>query len=332
MVVAIVGASVAGASLAYCLAKRGIEVVVYDKATFPRAKACGEGLLPPGVDALREMGLTPPDVPSVRGLRFVSGSDSVEADFPAGHGLVVRRERFDAWLVAQARAAGAVIHEGTPAPDLDADVIVAADGIHSRYADGRPDEPRRIGFSTHADGIETGGRVEVRFCRDGELYLAPGGLAAALMRADRFRAVDDGDAFRHLGLSITPTSPVLSMSPLGLDVREIVRGNLLLIGDAAGAPDPITGEGMSLALRSALVAAEAIARGRLEEYAAWRREEGDAVRRFGRLLLAMGRRAKTFVPRLRRRPEVLAQLVEVAVGRRRLGAIPIKSWLKLLAG
>ncbi len=331
MVVAIVGASVAGASLGYCLAKRGIEVVIYDKATFPRPKACGEGLLPPGVAALREMGLVPPEFPAVRGLRFVAqNGESVEADFPAGNGLVVRREQFDAWLVQQARAAGADVREGTPAPDLDADVIVAADGIHSRFADGRPDEPLRIGFSTHADGIDTGGRVEVRFRDGGELYLAPGGLAAALMRADRYR--EYGDAFRHLGLPLTPTSPVLSMSPLGLRVREIVRGNLLLIGDAAGAPDPITGEGMSLALRSAIVAADAIAGGRLEAYAAWRLEEGDAVRRFGRLLLAMGRRAKTFVPRLRRRPEVLAQLIEVAVGRRRLGAVPIKSWLKLLAG
>jgi flavin-dependent dehydrogenase len=329
MVVAIVGASVAGASLAWCLAKRGIEVVVYDKAVFPRRKACGEGLLPPGVEALRDMGLTPPEFPRVRGLRFVSGGESIEADFPAGHGLVVRRETFDAWLVAQARSAGAVIHEGTPAPDLDADVIVAADGIHSRYANGVPDEPRRIGFSTHADRIETGGRVEVRVLDDGELYLAPGGLAAALIRAERYDRVDP---FRQLGLSIAPTTPVLAMAPLGLEVREIVRGNLLLIGDAAGAPDPITGEGMSLALRSALAAADAIARGRLEEYALWRREEGDAARRFGRLLLAMGRRASTFVPRLRRRPEVLAQLVEVAVGRRRLASLPIKTWLKLVAG
>jgi len=329
MVVAIVGASVAGASLAWCLAKRGIEVVVYDKAVFPRPKACGEGLLPPGVRALRDMGLTPPEFPCVRGLRFVSGGESIEADFPAGHGLVVRRETFDAWLVAQARSAGAVIHEGTPAPDLDADVIVAADGLHSRYAKGVPDQPRRIGFSTHADPIETDGRVEVRVLDDGELYLAPGGLAAALMRADRYDRVDP---FRQLGLSIVPTTPVLAMAPLGLEVREIVRGNLLLIGDAAGAPDPITGEGMSLALRSALPAADAIARGRLEEYAQWRREEGDAARRLGRLLLAMGRRASTFVPRLRRRPEVLAQLVEVAVGRRRLASLPVKTWLKLVAG
>ncbi len=325
----IIGAGVAGASLAWCLAKRGVDVTVYDKARFPRPKACGEGLLPPGVAALREMGLEPPPFPEVNGLRFVAPSgESVEVAFPAGRGLVVRRELFDAWLVDRARAAGAQVFEGTPAPaNLDADVVVAADGIHSRFAAGRPDEPRRIGFATHAPGVYDGDKVEIRFRPDGELYLAPGNLVAALLRVDRLH----GDPFEQL-LGRRLEGPVLSVCPLGLHVPEVVRGNLLLIGDAAGAPDPITGEGMSLALRSALVAADAIVRGRLDEYALWRREEGDAVRRFGRLLLSMGRIADSLVPRLRRRPEVLAQLVEVSVGRRRLRDLPLRSWFKLLVG
>ena len=336
MVVAVIGAGPAGASLAWCLAKRGIAVVVYDKAHFPRPKACGEGLLPPGVAALREMGLEPPGFPQVRGLRFVAPSgESVEADFPEGHGLVVHRERFDAWLVSMAREAGAEVHEGTQAPeDLEADVVVAADGLHSRFAEGEPDAPRRIGFSTHAKGIDVGDRVEVRFRPEGEVYLAPCGgvtLVAALMRLDRFRRLGDGDAVRALVGAVETTSPVLALSPLGRFVPEVVRGNLMLIGDAAGAADPITGEGMSLALRSALVAAEAIAKGDLAPYGRWRIEEGDAVRAFGRRLLAMARWADRVIPRLKRRPEALAELVEVAVGRRRLRDVRLRTWLKALA-
>jgi flavin-dependent dehydrogenase len=336
MVVAVIGAGPAGASLAWCLARRGIGVVVHEKARFPRPKACGEGLLPPGVAALRQMGLEPPEFPRVSGLRFVAPSgESVEADFPGGHGLVVHRERFDAWLVAKAREAGAEVREGSPAPaELEADVVVAADGLHSRFAEGEPDSPRRIGFSTHARGIDTGGRVEIRFRPEGEAYLAPcgdGTLVAALMRLESFRRLEDGDAVRALVGPVETTTPVLATSPLGRFVPEVVRGNLLLFGDAAGAADPITGEGMSLALRSAPVAAEAIASGDLASYARWRLEEGDALRAFGRRLLSLARWADRVVPRLRRRPEALAELVEVAVGRRRLADVRWRTWLKALA-
>src|SRR5262245_48565267 len=107
MKVVVVGGSVAGASLARLLALRGVDVTLHEKARFPRPKACGEGLLPPGVAALRDMGLEAPDFPRVRGLRFVApGGAGIEADFPSGHGLIVRRDRFDAWLLGEAVRAG----------------------------------------------------------------------------------------------------------------------------------------------------------------------------------------------------------------------------------
>src|SRR6185436_7649737 len=96
-------------------------------------------------------------------------------------------------------------------------------------------------------------------------------LVAALMPVSRYRRIPDGDAIRHLlaPREIEYEAPALSISPLGRRVDEVVRGNVLAIGDAAGAPDPITGDGMSLSLRSAMVAAEAIASGRLGAYATW---------------------------------------------------------------
>src|SRR5579862_5294898 len=55
--VVVVGAGPSGATTALLLARRGHEVVLVDRARFPRDKACGEGVMPPGVAALRRMGL-----------------------------------------------------------------------------------------------------------------------------------------------------------------------------------------------------------------------------------------------------------------------------------
>ena len=93
--VTIVGGGPAGSVLAVALARQGVRVVLYEKARHPRLKPCGEGLLPHGVAALQEI-VGVPDVPRVRGLRFRAGEVSVNADFPVGYGLVVRRDKFDA--------------------------------------------------------------------------------------------------------------------------------------------------------------------------------------------------------------------------------------------
>src|SRR2546422_10979642 len=62
--VAVVGAGPAGTAAALFAARRGYRVIVFDKRAFPRDKPCGEGLMPGGRPALRELGL---------GVRIVSG-------------------------------------------------------------------------------------------------------------------------------------------------------------------------------------------------------------------------------------------------------------------
>ena len=55
--VVVVGGSVAGSATAAFLARRGHNVVILDRARFPRDKPCGEGLMPHGVDLLSELGV-----------------------------------------------------------------------------------------------------------------------------------------------------------------------------------------------------------------------------------------------------------------------------------
>jgi flavin-dependent dehydrogenase len=332
--VAIAGGGPAGAALAIELGRRGVRVNLYEKARHPRLKACGEGLLPHGVAALAAIaGL--PEAPRVRGLRFVAAGASTHADFPDGFGLVVRRDRFDAWLLDRAAATPNVdARMGTPYRAEGERFVVGADGRHScfhrRFAAGRAPHPR-VGLSAHVIGLdEVGDRVEVFFHRDGELYVAPTGggetLVAGLFHRERFRR--DGIAYllkaipgvRDRAVRVQFTTPVLAASPLGLRLPRIVDRNLLLIGDAAGSPDPITGDGIALALSSVRPAADAIVSGDLDSYERIRLAMGRNADRLGRLLLAVSRAEGCAARMMLRKQSLVAALLDVAVGRRPMNA------------
>lgn len=332
--VAIAGGGPAGAALAIELGRRGLRVTLYEKARHPRAKACGEGLLPHGVAALTSIaGL--PDAPRVRGLRFIVGDASTEADFPEGFGLVVRRDWFDAWLFEKAAATPNVdARMGTPYRSEGERFVVGADGRHSMFHRRLPAQrpsPARVGLSAHVRGLAgIGDRVEVFFHSDGELYVAPTGggdtLVAALFRQDRFRR--DGisyllnaiPAVRDRACHVEFTTPVLAAAPLGLRVPNIVDRDLLLIGDAAGAPDAITGDGIAMALASVKPAADAIVSGDLDSYQRSRLAMGRNAERLGRLLLAVSRAEGRLAHALLRKQSLVTTLLDVALGRQPMNA------------
>lgn len=348
----VVGGSVAGSAAAIELARRGLRVALYEKQRFPRPKACGEGLLPQGVEALRALGLEFP-APRVRGLRFVAPSGvSAEADFPSGHGLVVRRERFDEFLFRAAAATpGVDAFEGRAWDGEEARWVIGADGLRSQFHR-RPEFPaappslRRVGFSTHAVGLEVDReRVEVILHEAGEIYLAPsdGGeaLVACLFRQDALPPGEDLvvetllslDVLRGRIRGLRLTSPVLACAPLGLRVGAVAAGNILLVGDAAGAPDPITGEGMSRALLCARAAAEAVERNDPLSYQAAHRRISAGADWLGRWLLRATRYtaiANRVVGSLSARPELFTKLLEISTGRRPPGDLTLAERVLLL--
>ncbi|MDR1295324.1 MAG: FAD-dependent monooxygenase, partial [Bifidobacteriaceae bacterium] len=116
--VIVVGAGPAGATAAAYLADAGIDVLLLDKATFPRDKVCGDGLTPRAVRELDLLGV-PRDSTWLRGrgLRVFGGGHRLELPWPDGgtypnDSLTTPRAEFDAALIARAREAGARVVEG----------------------------------------------------------------------------------------------------------------------------------------------------------------------------------------------------------------------------
>ncbi|HEY6829159.1 MAG TPA: NAD(P)/FAD-dependent oxidoreductase [Gemmatimonadaceae bacterium] len=206
--VLVVGGGPAGASIAHALATRGVDVMVVDRARFPRPKPCAEYLSPQASRILARMGaldeVEQSGAAALAGIRVYAPNGAVIAgDFVAKHGyhgfrdrgLSVRREILDSILVQRARAAGARVVEGAKVTDLmrepsgrvcgarvtedattrevRARVVVGADGLGSVVArrlrlTRRLRWPRRIALVTHYRGVADVGE-------HGEMHVAPDG-------------------------------------------------------------------------------------------------------------------------------------------------------------
>ncbi len=186
--VIIVGAGPAGATTAFYLAQAGLDVLLLEKARFPREKVCGDGLTPRAVKALVGMGISVTEQDGWvrnKGLRVIGAGKRMELPWPElasypGYGLVRTRHDMDEMLARRAEKAGArlfegvtvtgpVLHERTgritgvrarPTDGGDGErtyaarVVVAADGNSSRLSVGmglrkRDDRPLGVAVRTY---------------------------------------------------------------------------------------------------------------------------------------------------------------------------------------
>ncbi|MBX3305780.1 MAG: geranylgeranyl reductase family protein [Nitrospira sp.] len=298
--VIVVGSGPAGSIAAWRLARAGVQVAVLEKAALPRYKTCGGGIVGRAIQAV------PIDVRPVieqdchtAQLHLSSTGVFFTTHRPSPIVSMTMRDQFDYALLSSAQAGGAVVHQhcsfedvsyhgdcvrvSTSMGEMKARFVLAADGALSRVA-------RKVGM---ADGriLVPALEYEVTMPQD---------------RLDRFHGVARFDfgilphgyawAFpkrQHLSIGILSMvqregelkrTILTYLDLLGCrDVAQIehhgfvipirprtgpfMKHRVLLVGDAAGFADPVTGEGISFALRSGQSAAQSLIEGNLDEQA-----------------------------------------------------------------
>ena len=287
----VVGAGPAGSTCACRLADRGARVLLLDRARFPRDKPCGGGvtgraarLLPFALDPVVE------DVVGIVDLRLRYGKLHARG---RGEPLVymTQRLRLDQFLVEQAVAAGAEFRDGVRVTGISleeegvvvdageerfaAGALVGADGVNGIVG-------RTLGLGGNRTvGVALEGNVPFHAFDSGryrgraviELAVLPGGYGWVFPKGDHANVGVGGwdseaqklrSALRRLcsqhGIAHDDVEGVRGYRlPLRAPGRPLARGRALLVGDAAGLIDPLSGDGIFEAFLSAEYAAEAVA-------------------------------------------------------------------------
>jgi geranylgeranyl reductase family protein len=153
--VIVVGAGPSGATTAYYLAQAGLDVLLLEKAHFPREKVCGDGLTPRAVKSLVAMGIdVGPGSGWLRnkGLRVIGAGMRLEMPWPElnsypGYGLVRPRTALDEQLARRAQAVGAKLLEGVtvtgPVLDDAGNIVGVTARAEAEDAGSAPPDPER---------------------------------------------------------------------------------------------------------------------------------------------------------------------------------------------
>ncbi len=342
--VVVIGGGPAGLAAAIAARRAGFEVCVLDRGAPPIDKACGEGLMPDGIEALRALGvLLDGGGAFFHGIRFADERHVAEASFSAQAGLGVRRTHLHQMLVDHAEAAGVRTLWRTKATAIENDGvrheggllscrrIVGADGVNSSVRRWAGLEPRgkggrRLGLRRHFRVKPWTDFVEVHWGKGEQAYVtpvSPDEIGVALLgRAEVLGFSDLATRFPRLGERLKNAEPTSELrgAPTGtLRLRRVTRGNLALVGDASAAIDAISGDGLALAFRQAVVLGEALRLGDLAHYEARHRQICRAPFLMARLLLLLDRHdglRKRALQALAARPEIFSGLLAAHVGER----------------
>lgn len=289
--VAIIGAGPAGSTLAALLAARGVGVTIHDRDAFPRDKLCGEFLSYDALPVLHPLGVIEEidraGAPHISRCRVVGAKRTYEFDLPhPARG--VSRLFFDDLLLRTAAHRGAKRADGvtvTSLDELDAKIVVGAWGRWGRFDQQlqrgfvRDRSHRNFGFKRHylSPNAEPRNTIDLYAFTKGYLGVnaIEGDLTniCGLVHASRLAGHKGRwDAFieairrehprlEQLYAQHEPAQDgYLSSEPVIFRARSAVEGGVFMIGDASGVIDPLTGNGMAMAIQSALVAAPMLIR------------------------------------------------------------------------
>jgi flavin-dependent dehydrogenase len=320
--VLVIGGGPAGLAAAIAARMKGFDVTVADGAKPPIDKACGEGLMPSAMAALRALGVAicPDDGHILRGVCFKDAATSVEADFSGGTGFGIRRTILHQKMVERAQECGITLLWNTPVAGLSGDGaivgdtvlkarwIIGADGVHSRVRrwiglDAKGRQRTRFAHRRHFRAKTWTDCMEIHWGQAGQAYVTPLGndetCVSLISRDPRMRLEDAWREFPELVSHLThaqATTAERGAVTVTRSLGQVYRGNLALTGDASGSVDAITAEGLYLSFHQARELAEALWKGNLESYQQAHRQLAMRPITMGRLLLLLDR-----YPSLRRR-------------------------------
>ena len=309
--VLVIGGGPAGLATALVACRRQFDVLVVDGGTPPIDKACGEGLMPAGVDWLERFGvhLDPSHVTRFSGIRYIQDDATAEGAFPATPGLGVRRTHLHERLVQRAEQDGVRIAWGvrvTGLRDGGADTtdgpcrarwVVGADGLHSRVRrwaglERGPGPRRRFGVRRHYAGRPWTDRVEVWWGSGAEAYVTPvgpGRIGVAILWSGGSGGFDSLLArfpvLRERLAGMRRDSEDRGAGPLHQRATRVASDRVALVGDASGFRDALLGEGLALAFHQAEALAGVLVGGDLRSYEHAHRRLGARWDRLARLLL-----------------------------------------------
>jgi flavin-dependent dehydrogenase len=275
--VLVVGGGPVGLAAAIEARLAGLSVVVAEPRRTPVDKACGEGLMPQAVTALHRLGVEPVGRP-LAGIAYVRGELRAEHRFAGPPGRGVRRTVLHAALADRAAALGADRVDakvtgltqdagGVTAAGVRARWLLGCDGLHSTVrrlagleAPVPRRHPRRFGVRRHYRVAPWTDLVEVHWGRRTEAYVTPVGpdLVGVALLGPAPLDVDAELAGMPALADRLGDAPVVAADrgagPLRQRTRGRTAGRVLLVGDASGYVDALTGEGLRLGFAQARAA------------------------------------------------------------------------------
>jgi len=297
--VVVIGGGPSGLISAILAAQAGLKAVVIEAKPDTIDKACGEGLMPGAVAALQKMGVEVKTHHPFVGIRYIDGSKSAEGRFKKAPGWGVRRLELHDALRERAQSLDVEIRHMRAGKITEHEDSVEVCGIRARYclaADGLRSKIRkqlnleapskyapRFGIRRHYRQAPWSDYVEVYWSEGAEAYVTPVGpdqIGVAILFNRAKKITDKGpydvliEQFPTLKERLTGqfSSNVRGAGPFEQRLTKRVKGRIMLVGDAAGYLDPITGEGIRLGLSSAKAAIACILANRPQDYEKkWRR-------------------------------------------------------------
>ena len=317
----------------------GLSTAIVEKRTGTVDKACGEGLMPGAIPLLKRLGVTPVGRDLV-GVIYRSGNHSVSHRFSSGVGMGMRRTMLHDALRARATDLGVIFLEDSvnllrptenfvvvecdSGRSIQGNYLIGADGLHSTvsrqaglFREASASRLKRYGIRQHFQAAPWSEFIEVYYTKTAEVYITPVandqvGVAVLGPRATDFESTIA--SLPDLAARLTGAKPSSQRSGAGSFPQLTAartKGRVLLVGDASGYVDAITGEGLRLGFAQAQAAIECILAGKPQKYERrWRQVTRDfRVLTRGLITLANSPLRMAIVPLASRFPALFGFIV-----------------------